>query len=78
MSRVKNENHAINNFPFFGPTFGNGDPKLLGVRSTNSKCVSRKSSYEKPIRKNEFYVTDCEVFQLTFLKLIETFFLFII
>ena len=39
----------------------------MGVRSTNSKCVSRKSSYEKPIRKNENEF-------VTFLKLIEPFF----
>ncbi|EXX74988.1 uncharacterized protein OCT59_019837 [Rhizophagus irregularis] len=66
LSRVAYENHAINNLSYFGPSFGNGDLKLLGVRSTNNKCVSRKSSYEKPIRKNEneFFVDECEVFRI--------------
>jgi hypothetical protein len=66
LSRVKNEYYAINNFSYFGPTFGNGDLKLLGVMSTNNRCVSRKSSYERPIRKNEndFFIEECEVFRI--------------
>ncbi|GET01368.1 carbohydrate-binding module family 13 protein [Rhizophagus clarus] len=66
LSRVKYENHAINNFSYFGPTFGNGDLKLLGVRSKSDRCVSKRGSYEKPIRKNdnEFFVNECEVFRI--------------
>ena len=38
----------------------------MGIWDYDNECFCRKDSYKKPIRetKNEFYVEECEVFQI--------------
>ncbi|PKC65196.1 hypothetical protein RhiirA1_461373 [Rhizophagus irregularis] len=57
LSRITNENHAILNGSFNGPSFGNTDLIILGF--LGNYC--RQKSYEKPIRKFvHFDIEECE------------------
>ncbi|GBC08030.1 hypothetical protein RclHR1_07880004 [Rhizophagus clarus] len=64
LSRVTDENHAIFDSLYFGPSFGTSDISIRPIFDSN---ICRKSSYEKPIRKtdDEFIVEDCEIFQIS-------------
>ncbi|RGB42398.1 hypothetical protein C1646_751052 [Rhizophagus diaphanus] len=70
LSRVMNENFAINNGGDCGPSFGIGDLSIW--KASNFRGINYDSSwseinfYEKPIRKtkNVFGVGECEVFQI--------------
>jgi hypothetical protein len=61
LSRVMNETNAILNGSFNGPSFGISDLFILGF--SGSYC--KQNSYEKPIRRTEYFVVEeCEVFQI--------------
>ncbi|RIA93166.1 hypothetical protein C1645_874226 [Glomus cerebriforme] len=68
LSRVIDENHAIYNSDFCGPTFGNDDLNLFDrlFSLSDRRSISKKNSYDKSIRETEdkFYVEECEVFQI--------------
>ncbi|GES83733.1 carbohydrate-binding module family 13 protein [Rhizophagus clarus] len=62
LSRVKDEKYAIDNDLNYGPSFGYGD---LRLREVSNSCISMKTSYEKRIRKaNYFFIEEYEVFQI--------------
>ncbi|GES83238.1 carbohydrate-binding module family 13 protein [Rhizophagus clarus] len=65
LSRVMNQNYAISNGCYYGPSFGDGD---LTIVEFDGDCnsYSKKGSYEKSIRKTGKYfaVEECEVFQI--------------
>ncbi|RIA80047.1 hypothetical protein C1645_839397 [Glomus cerebriforme] len=54
LSRVKDENKAIYNSNFYGPSFGGGDIKIWTIFG-DSYC--KKASYEKLIREVKDYFT---------------------
>ena len=64
LSRVMNENNAIFNSRYHGPSFGEADFHIL--RSLNNNGYCKKSSYGKSIRKTEenFAIEEMEVFQI--------------
>ncbi|RGB35933.1 hypothetical protein C1646_698429 [Rhizophagus diaphanus] len=64
LSRVKNENYAIENNSSLGPTFGDGDLELYGENYNRSCYFS--GVYEKQIRETEdnFSVEEYEIFQI--------------
>ncbi|GBC28902.2 carbohydrate-binding module family 13 protein [Rhizophagus irregularis DAOM 181602=DAOM 197198] len=64
LSRVKNENYAIENDSSLGPTFGDGDLELNG-KNHNKACYYSRV-YEKQIRETEdnFSVEEYEIFQI--------------
>jgi hypothetical protein len=68
LSRVVNEEYAIDNFLSYGPSFGHYDLRLRGNVSSFDNCVNYciKESYEKKIRKTEDYfsIEEYEVFQI--------------
>src|ERR1043166_6088360 len=70
LSRVVNENNAIDNKSYCGPSFGNGDLIIWGfdLHTLNNYCRCSKTSYEKSIRETEdrFLIEECEVFRLVF------------
>ncbi|GBC02537.1 hypothetical protein RclHR1_04670015 [Rhizophagus clarus] len=63
LSRVTNQNDAIKNNYYYGPSFGEND---LIIWSSSFGDYCRSSSYEKPIRNtnSKFIVEECEVFQI--------------
>ncbi|GBC41161.2 carbohydrate-binding module family 13 protein [Rhizophagus irregularis DAOM 181602=DAOM 197198] len=63
LSRVMNEDRAIVNDPYYGPSFGIFDIIIWPKYGGN---ICKKCSYEKPIRKTDgnFTVKECEVFQI--------------
>ncbi|PKC02276.1 hypothetical protein RhiirA5_39291 [Rhizophagus irregularis] len=58
-----NEDRAIVNDPYYGPSFGIFDIIIWPKYGGN---ICKKCSYEKPIRKTDgnFTVKECEVFQI--------------
>ncbi|GBC02534.1 hypothetical protein RclHR1_04670012 [Rhizophagus clarus] len=62
LSRVMDENYAIRNRKYYGPSFGKSDLEIWNF--TVNYC--KKASYEKPIRDSEdYFISDeCEVFQI--------------
>ena len=68
LSRVMDENKAIINSSYYGPSFGSHDLIIWGDinRIYGVYCLSSKNSYEKPIRKTSDYFTleECEIFQI--------------
>ena len=58
------ENKAVYNDYICGPSFGICD--LYTWFGSDDECYCIKDSYEKPIREtgDEFYVEECEVFQI--------------
>jgi hypothetical protein len=72
ISRVKDEENAINNWRLLGPSFGVSDLILRGGTTDNFKNSENRcknKSYEKNIRETEdnFFVEEYEVFQILFL-----------
>ena len=49
------------NGTFCGPFFGDGD---LVIWNVFGDCYCRKNSYEKQIRETDFFMDECEVFQV--------------
>jgi hypothetical protein len=68
LSRVVDEEYAINNYITFGPSFGRVDFKIRENEGSfdNRINYSIRGSYEKQIRKTEDYfsVEEYEVFQI--------------
>ncbi|UZO27796.1 uncharacterized protein OCT59_019983 [Rhizophagus irregularis] len=68
LSRIVDNQYAIDNISFYGPSFGNGDLIIWGldISTFNYYCKVCKNSYERSIRETEdrFYVEEYEVFQL--------------
>ncbi|GBC27056.2 carbohydrate-binding module family 13 protein [Rhizophagus irregularis DAOM 181602=DAOM 197198] len=72
LSRVKNENYAINYWHHYGPSFGGGDLIIYEGRegevsfSNKTSYCYYEDSYEKQIRKTKEYfsVEEYEVFQI--------------
>ncbi|RGB37541.1 TLD-domain-containing protein, partial [Rhizophagus diaphanus] len=72
LSRVKNENYAINYWHHYGPSFGGGDLTIYEGRegevsfSNKTSYCYYEDSYEKQIRKTKEYfsVEEYEVFQI--------------
>jgi hypothetical protein len=70
LSRVVNEEYAIDNFHSYGPSFGQRDLKIRGgyERSFNirNNSQSNRLSYEKHIRETDdfFSIEEYEVFQI--------------
>ncbi|PKK59940.1 hypothetical protein RhiirC2_271365 [Rhizophagus irregularis] len=72
ISRVKENEYAINNWSHYGPSFGRGDLTIYGGVEDgcnfydNSNNFCSKRSYERNIRKTEspFHVEEYEVFQI--------------
>ncbi|GBC25551.2 BTB/POZ protein [Rhizophagus irregularis DAOM 181602=DAOM 197198] len=66
--RIVDNQYAIDNISFYGPSFGNGDLIIWGldISTFNYYCKVCKNSYERSIRETEdrFYVEEYEVFQL--------------
>ncbi|RGB24044.1 hypothetical protein C1646_515683 [Rhizophagus diaphanus] len=72
ISRVKENEYAINNWSHYGPSFGRGDLTIYGgvedgcnfYDNSNNYCSKR--SYERNIRETEcpFHVEEYEVFQI--------------
>ncbi|GBC27063.2 carbohydrate-binding module family 13 protein [Rhizophagus irregularis DAOM 181602=DAOM 197198] len=68
ISRIENENCAINYWHQLGPSFGEGDLQIYGnvsfKKSKTSRCY--KSSYDKQIRNTQraFSVDNYEIFQI--------------
>src|SRR6266542_706026 len=68
LSVIKNEVYAINNFSNFGPSFGRGDFKIIGINFYNySFC--EKCDYKEWIREtnDNFSVEEYEVFQISYI-----------
>ncbi|RGB23191.1 hypothetical protein C1646_774887, partial [Rhizophagus diaphanus] len=66
LSRVKYENQATRNSPYYGPSFGVNDLIIWNLFNGNYYNYCLKSSYEKSIRKTgNFDVKECEVFQIS-------------
>jgi hypothetical protein len=68
LSRIVDNQYAIDNISFYGPSFGNGDLIIWGldISTFNYYCKVCKNSYERSTRETEgrFYVEEYEVFQL--------------
>ena len=69
LSRIKNEEYAINCNDHFGPSFGMGDLRIYRVSDKSSNnCTSycKKVYYEKSIRETEdkFSIEEYEIFQI--------------
>ncbi|GES83736.1 carbohydrate-binding module family 13 protein [Rhizophagus clarus] len=67
LSRVKDEKYAIDNYCYYGPSFGLTDLRLYGNYGNSFNTgVSRISTYEKQIRKTDdiFSIEEYEVFQI--------------
>ncbi|EXX69446.1 hypothetical protein RirG_096020 [Rhizophagus irregularis DAOM 197198w] len=68
LSRVKDNQYAIDNKSYYGPSFGNGDLIIWGldIKAFGNYCNVCKNSYESSIRETEerFYVEEYEVFRL--------------
>jgi hypothetical protein len=69
LSRVKDENYAIDNYIKYGPSFGQNDLKLCVEVGSFDNCINycKRRSYEKQIRKtgDNFFIEEYEVFQIT-------------
>ncbi|CAB4430235.1 unnamed protein product [Rhizophagus irregularis] len=68
LSRVKDNQYAIDNKSYYGPSFGNGDLIIWGldINAFGNYCNVCKNSYENSIRETEerFYVEEYEIFRL--------------
>ncbi|EXX72033.1 hypothetical protein RirG_073050 [Rhizophagus irregularis DAOM 197198w] len=68
LSRINDNQYAINNRSYYGPSFGNGDLIIWGLDISTfcNYCHVRKNSYERSIRETEdrFSIEECEIFQV--------------
>ncbi|GBB87233.1 hypothetical protein RclHR1_13680006 [Rhizophagus clarus] len=68
LSHIIDNQYAINNRSYYGPSFGNGDLIIWGldINTLCNYCYICKNSYERSIRETEgrFSIEEYEVFQL--------------
>jgi hypothetical protein len=68
LSRVVDEEFAIDNYFLYGPSFGYNDLKLCVNGESFDNCINycKRESYEKQIRNTEvnFFIEEYEVFQI--------------